>query len=72
MQSNEAAGEVSEADRLEQLTPLDEEPTDPEAVVDADKPTTTDEFEANEADLLEQRAVVSEDEDYPHGEEEYE
>lgn len=60
--------EVPEADRLEQLTPIEEEPVDPEAT--ASEPTTTDDIEANEADVLEQRASVSEDEDYPHGAEE--
>lgn len=67
-QSDEPAGEVPEADRLEQLTPLEEEPADPEATTS--ERMTTDEFEANEADLLEQRAIVTEDEDYPHGENE--
>lgn len=65
--SNDPVGEVPEADRLEQLTPVDEEPADPEAPATAR--TTTDEVEANEADVLEQMAVVSDDEDYPHGEE---
>ncbi len=31
--------------------------------------STTDEVEANEADVLEQMAAVSEDEDYPRSEE---
>jgi hypothetical protein len=62
--------EVPEADRLEQQTPLEQEPVDPEATTS--EPTTTDEIEANEADLLEQRAAVSGDEDYPRGEQEEE
>lgn len=66
-QSDEPA-EVPEADRIEQLTAIDEEPADPE--VPTTPRTTTDELEANEADVLEQMAAVSEDEDYPHGEEE--
>jgi hypothetical protein len=61
------AGEVPEADRLEQLAAVDEEPADPEAPATAR--TTTDELEANEADVLEQMASVNEDEDYPRGEE---
>jgi hypothetical protein len=67
-QSNDQAGEVPEADRLEQLASLDEEPRDPETTTTAER-ESTDESEANEADLLEQMAVVNGDEDYPHGEE---
>ena len=67
-QSNDQAGEVPEADRLEQLASLDEEPRDPETTTTAER-ESTDGSEANEADLLEQMAVVNGDEDYPHGEE---
>lgn len=69
--SNDPIGEVPEADRLEQLAVVDEEPADPEATTTAER-ASTDESEANEADLLEQMAVVNGDEDYPHGEEPYE
>lgn len=67
--SNDPIGEVPEEDRLEQLTPVEEEPRDPEATTTAER-ASTEESDANEADLLEQMAEVSEDEDYPHGAEE--
>jgi hypothetical protein len=67
-QSNDQAGEVPEADRLEQLAPVEEEPRDPETTTTAER-ASTEESEADEADLLEQMAVVNGEEDYPHGEE---
>lgn len=67
--SNDRDAEVPEEDRLEQLTPVEQEPGDPEATTTAER-ASTEESDANEADLLEQMAEVSGDEDYPHGPEE--
>ncbi len=69
-QSSDPAEQVPEADLVEQQMPVDEETADPEeATTVVPQPAVSDEFEADEADVLEQRAIVSEDEDYPRAEE---
>lgn len=63
--SNDPTADVPEEDRLEQLTPVEQESGDPEATTTAER-ASTDESVADEGDLLEQMAEVNGEEEYPH------